>query len=143
MDTQRLKPIQRIAEDRENDLARELATRRQTLDSQEQRLDELRRYAAEYSILPSGGSINATLLANRRAFVEKLDGAVTQQVQHVEKARATFEVERARLLLASREVAVLERLAASYQARERKVDERREQRDLDEHALRTQQRSRP
>ena len=42
------------------------------------------------------------------------------------------EAERARLLLASRDKQVLEQLSASYRAQERKVDERRSQREMDD-----------
>ena len=113
MDPRRLKPIQRLAQEREDDQARQLAERQKALDTQEQRLAELRRYAAEYAALPAGSSTSAALLSNRRAFAEKLDSAVTQQVKQVEKARGSCEIERARLMLASSEVPVLDRLAAS------------------------------
>ena len=39
---------------------------------------------------------------------------------------------RARLLLASRDKQVLEQLAASYRAREKQVEERRDQREMDD-----------
>jgi len=136
MDTRRLKPIQRVAQGHENDRAREFAEQRKTLQTHEQRLEELRGFAADYASDAEGKSVNAALFANRRAFVAKLDSAVSQQVTRVEKARAHCDVDRARLLLASREVAVMDRLAASYQARERKQIEHRDQRDLDEHAQR-------
>jgi flagellar protein FliJ len=136
MDTRRLKPIQRVVQGHENDRAREFAAQRKTLQTHEQRLEELRGFAAEYASDAAGKSINAALFANRRAFVEKLDSAVSQQITRVEKAREHCDIERARLMLASREVAVMDRLAASYHARERKQVERRDQRDLDEHAQR-------
>jgi len=142
MNPHRLKPIQRLAQEREDEQARQLAEQQRTLDAHEQRLVELRRYAAEYAAPPVGESTSAALLINRRAFAEKLDSAVAQQSRHVEKARGSCEIERARLLLASREVSVLDKLAASYHAQERKVDERRTQRELDDHALRVFRRSR-
>ena len=71
-------------------------------------------------------------LANRRAFVERLQQAVEQQSLAVADNRRTVEVERSRLLLASRDKQVLEKLAASYRAQERQVDERRQQRDMDD-----------
>lgn len=143
MDPRRLKPIQRLAQEREDEQARQLAERQKALQTQEQRLDELRRYAAEYAALPAGSSTNAALLSNRRAFAEKLDTAVTQQVKQVEQARGNCEIERTRLMLASHEVSVLERLAASYNALERKAEERRAQSEMDEHCARTYRRSHP
>ena len=137
MNPQRLKPIQRLAQDKEDAQARELAERERALQTQEQRLADLRRFAAEYAALPAGARTSAALLSNRRAFVEKLDSAVNQQQRHVDNARGNCDVERARLMLASREVRVLDKLAASYNAQERKETERRAQRELDDHAART------
>ena len=134
MNAKRLIPIQRLAQKREDDQARQLAEQQKALETQEQRLQELRRYAAEYSALPSTTTLTPALLSNRRAFVEKLDTAVQQQSKQVERARGTCDVERARLLLASREVSVLDKLAASYQAQEKKTAEQRSQKELDDHA---------
>ena len=136
MNAKRLIPIQRLAQKREDDQARQLAEQQKMLETQEQRLQELRRYAAEYSAIPSAATLTPALLSNRRAFVEKLDTAVQQQSKQVDKARGTCDVERARLLLASREVSVLDKLAASYQAQERKDAEKRSQKELDDHASR-------
>ena len=71
-------------------------------------------------------------LANRRAFLDRLQSAVEQQSRTVDNSRQTVEIERGRLLLASRDKQVLEQLAASYRAQERQVDERRSQRELDD-----------
>lgn len=136
MNAKRLVPIQRLAQKREDDQARQLAEQQKTLETQEQRLQELRRYVAEYAAIPSASTLTPALLSNRRAFVEKLDTAVQQQSKQVDKARGTCDVERARLLLASREVSVLDKLAASYQAQERKDAEKRSQKELDDHAAR-------
>ena len=136
MNAKRLIPIQRLAQKREDDQARQLAEQQKMLETQEQRLQELRRYAAEYSTISSAATLTPALLSNRRAFVEKLDTAVQQQSKQVDKARGTCDVERARLLLASREVSVLDKLAASYQAQERQAAEKRSQKELDDHAAR-------
>ena len=46
--------------------------------------------------------------------------------------REKVEAERARLILASRDKAVLEQLAASYRAQEKVVTDRRDQREMDD-----------
>ncbi len=135
MNRQRLKPLQQLAEEREQLHARELAERQRTLAAQEQRLTEITRYAQEYARL-APGLVDPALLANRRAFIEKLDTALVQQRQHVESAREGCESGRARLVRASRDVAVLDRLAAGYMARELRTAELRAQRELDDHAIR-------
>ena len=72
------------------------------------------------------------MLANRLAFRDRLDAAVTQQVGIVDHSRQQSDIERARLMLASRETKVLEQLADSYRAQESKAAEQRVQRELDD-----------
>src|SRR5690554_6200884 len=129
--SRRIDPLLSRAQDREDSAARELARHQQVLAQHESRLAELRRYADEYA----NGQLAATSpaqLANRRAFVDRLQSAVEQQSLAVADNRRTVEMERGRLLLASRDKKVLEQLAASYRAQERQVDERRSQREMDD-----------
>lgn len=127
----RIDPLLNRAQDNEDAAARVLADRQRALQQNESRLDELRRYAAEYGQSQLAATSPAQL-ANRRAFLERLESAVEQQSRAVDNHRQTVEVERSRLLLASRDKQVLEQLAASYRAQERVVDERRSQRELDD-----------
>jgi len=129
--SRRMDPLLSRAQDREDAAARELARHQQVLAQHESRLAELRRYAEEYASSQMAATSPAQL-ANRRAFVERLQQAVEQQSVAVADNRRTVEVERSRLLLASRDKQVLEKLAASYRAQERQVDERRQQREMDD-----------
>ncbi len=129
--SQRLDPLLRVKQQRQDDVAREVAERDRALAEQEQRLDALRRYAAEYST-PAANLTNPALLANRLAFRERLDAAVVQQSRVVDDTRQHCDVERTRLLLASRETHVLEKLSASYRSEESRVAEQRVQRELDD-----------
>lgn len=129
--SRRMDPLLSRAQDQEDAAARELARHQQVLAQHESRLAELRRYAEEYASSQMAATSPAQL-ANRRAFVERLQQAVEQQSQAVASNRRTVEIERSRLLLASRDKQVLEQLAASYRAQERQVDERRQQRDMDD-----------
>ena len=112
-------------------MARELAERQRAHEMQESRLAELRRYAEEYASSQMA-AISPAQLANRRAFLDRLESAVEQQSRTVDSSRERLEAERTRLLLASRDKQVLEQLAASYRAQERRVDERRSQREMDD-----------
>lgn len=129
--SRRLDPLLRRAQDHEDEVARALAERQQALDMHLSRLEELRRYAEDYA----GAQMAATSpsqLMNRRAFLDRLDSAVQQQSQTVDRNRERVDAERARLLLASRDKQVLEQLAASYRAQEQKVEDRRDQREMDD-----------
>ena len=131
--SQRLDPLLRIRQQRQDEAARQVAERDRALAEQQQRLELLRRYADEYAAPPpASATIAPALLANRLAFREKLEAAVTQQSGIVDRTRESCEVERARLMLASRDTKVLEQLAASYRADENRSAEQRSQRELDD-----------
>ena len=129
--SRRIDPLLNRAQETEDAAARVLAERQSVLAQHEEQLVELRRYAEEYGNSQMSATSPAQL-ANRRAFLDRLQSAVEQQTRAVDNSRQTVEIERGRLLLASRDKQVLEQLAASYRAQERQVDERRSQRELDD-----------
>ncbi|CBA15899.1 flagellar export protein FliJ [Xanthomonas albilineans] len=131
MQSKRLAPLLNRAQQHQDEVARDLAERQRVLATHESRLEELRRYAEEYANSQMSAT-NLAQLANRRAFLDRLESAVEQQCQTVDRNREKVEIERSRLLLASRDKQVLEQLAASYRAQERKVDDRRSQREMDD-----------
>ena len=130
--SQRLDPLLRVTQQRQDAVAKQLAERDKALAEQQQRFDMLKEYADAYRVAPSGGTLAPAMLANHVAFRAKLDSALQQQAQVVDSSRQNCEVERARLMLASRDNKVLEQLAASYRAEELRVADRREQRELDD-----------
>lgn len=132
MRSQRLDPLLKVKQRRQDDVAREVAERDRAVVEQQARLDALRRYALEYAV-PGGSSLTSpALLANRLAFRERLDTAIAQQSRVVSDTRQQSDVERTRLLLASRETHVLEKLSASYRAEESRSVEQRSQREMDD-----------
>ncbi|HVI58817.1 MAG TPA: flagellar export protein FliJ [Luteimonas sp.] len=132
MRSQRLDPLLKVMQQRQDAAAREVAERDRALAEQQQRLDALRRYAEEYAAAPDSATISPALLVNRLAFRERLNAAVVQQAGIVDQNRQLSDVERTRLLLASRETRVLEQLADSYRAQETRAAEQRVQRELDD-----------
>jgi flagellar FliJ protein len=133
VNSKRLDPLIRRAETREDALAKELAKKVQTHQQQEQRLGDLERFRGEYEAPPAPGSaVSASQLLNRAAFLAKIDEAVSTQQKHLASSEEALAIERTRLLLASRDKLVLEKLAASYRDAERKVQARRDQGVLDD-----------
>jgi flagellar FliJ protein len=100
------------------------------------RLRPIQQIAAHEYAQPPAELTSAAQLLNRRAFLDRLDDALKQQQQAVRRAEENCDLERTRLLLASREKAVLEKLSAAYAKREAHVDNQRAQRELDDHAAR-------
>ena len=132
MRSQRLDPLIKVVQQRQDEAARRVAEREKVVREQQDRLEALRRYADEYAASPGSVSISPALLVNRMAFRERLNAAVVQQAGIVDHSRQVSDVERARLMLASRETLVLEKLADSYRAQEAKVEQAKAQRELDE-----------
>ena len=131
MHSRRLDPLLKVVQQRQDTAAREVADRDRALAEQEERLEALRRYAEEYAAPPPSTTTPA-LLVNRLAFRERLNAAVVQQAGIVDQNRQLSDVERARLMLASRETKVLEQLSNSYRARESREADQRVQRELDD-----------
>jgi flagellar protein FliJ len=134
MSSARMQPLQQLAELREDEAARRLLDQQRVLGEREQRLHELTRYLGEYEGLAQAHS--PRLLMNRQAFVERLREAVAMQSRLVEQARSHCDVQRGEWLLQRREVSTLDQLADCYRRREQRVEEQRNQRQLDEFALR-------
>ena len=136
MQSKRIDPLLKRAQEKEDTVARELADGQRLLETHKARLEELRQYADEYANQQMANAQMAATspaqLLNRRAFLERLDSAVAQQQKTVEGNVEKVEAERSRLLLASRDKQVLEQLAASYRAQEMQVVERRSQREMDD-----------
>ena len=131
MQSRRIDPLLRRAQEHEDSVARELADRQSALAQHESRLEELRQYAEDYANSQMAATSPAQL-ANRRAFLERIDQALKQQLQNVDRSRASVDIERDRLLLASRDKQVLEQLAASYRVQEKLIVDRRDQREMDD-----------
>lgn len=132
----RIDPLIRRAEERRDAVAREFAKRTQQVVQHEQRLGDLLRFSEEYAHWPEGGTFSPAQLANREAFRSKLGEAVQLQRGQVDQVRSHADLERARLNIAARESQVYEKLAARYRSEQRDDESRREQKSLDEHALR-------
>ncbi len=133
MNSKRIDPLIRRASSREDALAKELAQKVQAHQQHEKRLDDLERFRGEYEAPPAPGSaVSPSQLLNRAAFLAKIDDAVSTQQKHIATSEEALAIERTRLLLASRDKLVLEKLAASYRANEKQAQERRDQGVLDD-----------
>lgn len=129
--SQRLQPLQQVAEQREDEALRQLAECQRNERDHEQRLSDLRRYMAEYS-QQDAAVCTPALLNNRLGFLARLREAEKMQLQLLEQAREQTQTERARWMLKRRDTGVLEQLAAAYRVQERRQSERHEQKNLDE-----------
>ena len=135
MNTVRLKPIQKVASGREDRALDGFLQSQKRLAEAQQRLDELCNYQRSYA--QPLRHVAPAMLANRQAFLDKLHGAIEFQRKQIAQAQAACEVERARWLLASRDVRVLDRLSECYHAREQRASDRVLQNEQDDRTAAT------
>jgi flagellar protein FliJ len=135
----RLEPVQNLVDDAQRRLAQSVSTlERRVLDG-EAKLNELQRYKAEYEQQFSqraGRGIGATELRDYQAFLARLAEAIKQQQALVTRARAEHQAERLKWQEALKKAKALGHVVDRWQAEERQVSERRDQRESDERAQR-------
>lgn len=137
--TQRLQPVRTLVQDDERRLARNLAAFERRVAECEEKLRELERYRSEYEqefAIRAGRGIGATDLRDYQAFLARLAQAVRQQQDLVRRACAERDAERARWQDAARRAKALSHVVERWQSEERRMLERREQRECDERAQR-------
>lgn len=135
----RLEPVQNVAEEAERRLAQSLAAFERRVSQAETKLSELEHYRAEYEKQFSqraGRGIGAIDLRDYQAFLARLGEAIRQQRTIAERARIERDAEKQRWQDAARRAKALDHLTEKWQSEERRLADRREQRDSDERAQR-------
>lgn len=101
---------------------------------------ELQRYRDEYAngfTARAAAGLAGAGLRDYQAFLARLDEAVKQQGHIVHRAAAELEFERQRWRDAAVQVKAVETVGARWRAEEQVAEQRRDQRDTDERALRS------
>jgi flagellar export protein FliJ len=133
----RLEPLADYAGKVETQAARRLAACAQALAAKEKEVDQLRGYLAEYRQRAAlADSTDPLRWQNARAFLAKLSAVVAAREKELAQAVEGYRVEAERWRDSHRRVKSLDKIVADA-AREADVAEaKREQRELDELALR-------
>jgi len=136
---QRIETVQRMMEERRDNASRALEHRRQLLDDVGGRLTELVGYRDEYAskMAESAPDLGVNLQDYWR-FMGRLNSAIDEHRTRLEQHSLAVEQSLQRWQEAQREVAVIEKVIDRLRTREGQVQDRVEQRLLDEVA-----RSRP
>ncbi len=135
----RLQPVQRIADDNERRCAEKFSMAERRVAQCEAKLAELEQYRADYAkgfVERAKGGLDAAGLRDYQAFLARLAEAARQQAFILEKSRADREAERMRWQDAARRAKAMGHVVAGWKAEERFTEQRQEQRDTDERALR-------
>lgn len=130
--SQRLLPAVDQAHQKSDLALRQLGEQRGCLAAAEKQLAELRRYREEYARDRYASGTSARILLNRQQFIDRIDGAISQQMREVARRQRMLDLAGS----VWREAHVREKALGSVVERasemERMHEERREQSDVDE-----------
>jgi flagellar FliJ protein len=134
---QRLKTLEQLAAHAEADSSRRLGEKLARLRAEEQRLGQVHGYLDEYQ-RPPQRPVSSTIseLRSRRNFVDRLRLAVSEQHGVVDVQRRNAEQQATAWRAARSRTLALQRLGERLQQQETQERDRREQRSLDEVAVR-------
>lgn len=135
----RLEPVQKIVDDTERRLAEHFAAAERLLNASEHKLQELTGYRDDYTTgfaRRAGGGMGARELVDYQAFMVRLNDAIKQQSQMVQRARGDCELQRKRWQEAAQRAKALGHVIETWQHEELRAADRRDQRDTDERAQR-------
>lgn len=133
--SKRMEPVHRVASEHAAELARVYAQRREVLEQEQERMEQLRGFRREYEqklAVSAGKGIDAYRLRDYNAFLTRIDEAIAHQQQNL--ARLAAEVEQLRQTWFDQwgNARALEHLVARYRREERQADTARDQRFNDE-----------
>lgn len=133
---QRLQPVARIADRRQQDAATALRRSRETLRRYQDKLHEMQTYREDYLRRfqeQGAGGIRAEAIREFQAFLAKLDTTIEQLRGLVLSAQQNCEHHRQQWLHKRARSRALGGVIDRYRVRERLEELRREDRETDEH----------
>jgi flagellar protein FliJ len=136
--SKRFEPIREIASNSADALSRAMADAARRVADLERQLEQLETYRAEYlqASVSTGSSMDAVKLQNYRSFLDRLGDAKRQHQKNLDAARAEFEKRRAAWSEKRVEAESLGRVVERFRKEERAAEDRREQREGDDAAMR-------
>jgi flagellar FliJ protein len=133
--SKRMQPVVNVTTNREREAAQRFGECQQRVQAAEQRLDELTRYREEYTQqFANGGSLNAARLKDYRLFLSRLNQAVEQQRGFMEHALTECAALRQCWLDLHTRAQALDKVVERYRDEERGDQDRRDQKETDQHA---------
>jgi flagellar FliJ protein len=135
--SKRFEPIQEIASNSADALSRPMADAARKVADLERQLAQLQTYRDEYVRNSSvAGAMDAVKLQNYRSFLDRLGDAMRQHVKNLDAARADYERRRQQWSEKRIEAESLGRAVERFRAEEQRASDRRDQRELDDAAIR-------
>jgi flagellar FliJ protein len=135
--SKRFEPIQEIASNSADALSRPMADAARKVADLERQLAQLETYRDEYVRNSAvAGAMDAVRLQNYRSFLDRLGEALRQHVRNLDAARADYERRRLQWSEKRVEAESLGRAVERFRAEEQRAADQRDQRELDDAAIR-------
>lgn len=137
--SKRMKPVQRVAESREQAAVHKLGQSQQFLDAQRTKLEELCAYRDQYSAAfqTSGGQgLDANRLQDYRVFLARLNEAIRQQEANITQCTCQHEQTRQQWVETRSHHQAIGKVIERFQSEEQKDQDRLEQKEQDERSQR-------
>ena len=135
----RLIPVKKIMDDAERRAMERSAAAERVLSSGEQKLQDLVSYRGDYEqglVRRAGLGIGARDLVDYHAFMHRLDLAIKQQTQIVERLRMDRDAQQRLWQQAAQRAKSMTHVIEQWQLLEQQKAAKREQREFDERAQR-------
>jgi len=135
-----MKPVQRVAETREQAAVQKLGESQRCLDAQRVKLEELCAYRDQYSedFRSSGGQgLDANRLQDYRVFLARLNEAIRQQESILEQCTCDHEQTRQQWVKTRSHHQAIDKVVERYRSEEQKAQDRHEQKEQDERVQRS------
>jgi flagellar FliJ protein len=137
--SKRLKPVQKLARNREQDAARTMGRSHQTLQQEEAKLLQLKLYHQEYLERfdeAAKQGISANRLQEYRAFLARLDLAIREQENVVEHSKIDHSSKKLNWRKKHTRTEALNKVVNRHETNEKRAEDRREQKESDERSQR-------
>lgn len=137
--SQRLQIVLKLARQKEEAAQKELARAQERLQAEQAKLEQLRQFQAEYQAnlqSRTGTAVNPMQYRALSAFISRLSVAMQEQERQIQLAAVQVERARQQWLLVHQRHQNMDRLIERYRDEEIREQDRREQRQADEAALR-------
>lgn len=138
--SKRLQPVAEVTRHRERDAAKRLGRSQQSLNEQQERLQELKgfreQYQHRYQEALVGNRLAAASIQEYQAFLQRLDQAIQQQQQMVTAGARDYETCRRQWLESRCRAGAIDKVVERHRTQERQQRERNEQFETDDRAQR-------
>ena len=137
--SKRLEPVGEMAENEERECAAEVAALQTRLEDAQRRSAELKRYLIEYQSMfqqRASAGMQVSGLRDYQTFLARLTEAVRQQEVVTAQIEADCARARVQWLEAAARKSAVGKVIESAKTEDKRVEERRSQKETDEHAQR-------